>query len=43
MSTGWIVTIVLLVILIGVAVALYFLGKRAQKKQAEQPALQTVN
>ncbi len=36
MSTGWIVTIVILVILIGIAVALYFLGKRAQKKQNEQ-------
>lgn len=36
MSTGWIVTIVILVVMIGIAVALYFLGKRAQKKQAEQ-------
>ena len=36
MSTGWIVTIVILVVIIGIAVALYFLGKRAQKKQAEQ-------
>ena len=29
-------TIVILVVMIGIAVALYFLGKRAQKKQAEQ-------
>ena len=36
MSTGWIVTIVILVVMVGIAVALYFLGKRAQKKQAEQ-------
>jgi type II secretory pathway pseudopilin PulG len=36
MSTGWIVTIVILVVMIGIAVTLYFLGKRAQKKQAEQ-------
>ena len=36
MSTGWIVTIVILVLMVGIAVALYFLGKRAQKKQAEQ-------
>ena len=36
MSTGWIVTIVIFVVLAGIAVALYFLGKRAQKKQAEQ-------
>ena len=36
MSTGWIVTIVILVVMVGIAVALYFLGKRAQKKQTEQ-------
>ncbi|MCR5775092.1 MAG: hypothetical protein K6G42_08415 [Lachnospiraceae bacterium] len=36
MSTGWIVTIVLFVILVGLAIALYFFGKRAQKKQEEQ-------
>ncbi len=35
MSTGLIVTIVILVILIGVAVALYFFGKRTQTRQAE--------
>ena len=36
MSTGWIVLIVVLVILIGVLVGLYFFGKKAEKKQAEQ-------
>ncbi len=35
MSTGLIVTIVILVILIGVMVALYFFGKRTQSRQAE--------
>ena len=38
MDTRWIVTIVILVVLVGVGVLLYFLGKRAQKKQAEQQA-----
>ena len=36
MSTGWIVLIVLAVILVAAIVALIILGKRAQKKQAEQ-------
>ena len=36
MSTGWIVLIVVLVVLIGVLVALYFFGKKAEKKQAAQ-------
>ena len=36
MSTGWIVLIVVLVILIGVLVGLYFFGKKAEKKQAAQ-------
>ena len=36
MSTGWIVLIVVLVILIAAVVALIFLGKKAQKRQAEQ-------
>ena len=31
MSTGWIVLIVVLVILIGVLVGLYFFGKKAEK------------
>ena len=37
-STGWIVTIVLLVVLVAAAVALYFQGKRMQKKQEEADA-----
>ena len=36
MNTGWIVLIVLAVILVAAIVALIILGKRAQKKQAEQ-------
>ena len=36
MSTGWIVTIVILVVLVALIVGLYFLGKRAEKRQAEQ-------
>lgn len=38
MSTGWIILIVALVVAIAAAVGIYFLGKRAQKKQAEQSA-----
>ena len=34
----WKVLLIILVIIIGVMVALYFLGKRAQKKQGEQQA-----
>ena len=37
---GLIVLIVVLVLIIAGAIALYFLGKKAQKKQAEQQALQ---
>ena len=36
MSPATITLIVIAVLLIGVIVALYFLGKKAQKKQAEQ-------
>ena len=36
MNTGLIIMIIVLVVLAGLAVALYFLGKRAQKKQEEQ-------
>ena len=42
MSTGWIVLIVVLVILIGVLVGLYFFGKTAEKEQMDAMA-QTVN
>ncbi|MDO5456678.1 MAG: hypothetical protein Q4F25_07175 [Eubacteriales bacterium] len=38
MKTGMIVLIVILVILAGAAVGLYFLGKRMEKKQAESQA-----
>ena len=38
MSTFTIVMLVILVILIAACIALYFLGKRAEKKQAEQQA-----
>ena len=38
MSTGWIVLIVVLVILVALIIGLYFLGKRAEKKQEEQNA-----
>ena len=36
MNTGWIITIIVLVIMIASAIGLYFFGKRTQKKQAEQ-------
>lgn len=36
MSTGLIIMLVILVILVGACVALYFFGKKAEKKQAEQ-------
>lgn len=37
-STGTIVTIVVLLVLIGIMVALYFMGKKAQVKKEEQDA-----
>jgi type II secretory pathway pseudopilin PulG len=36
MSTATIVMIIILVVLAGIAVALYFLGKKAQKREEEQ-------
>ena len=36
MKAGTIIFLVILLILVGACVALYFLGKKAQKKQAEQ-------
>ena len=36
MSTGWIIFIIVMAVLIGIVIALYFLGKKAQKKQEEQ-------
>ncbi|MCR5117591.1 MAG: hypothetical protein K6A97_08800 [Lachnospiraceae bacterium] len=38
MSTAWIVTIIILAVSIALVVVLYFLGKKAQKRQAEQEA-----
>ena len=36
MSTGMIIFLVVLVVLIGICVGLYFFGKKAEKKQEEQ-------
>ena len=38
MSSGWITLIIVLVIVAAMVAALYFLGKRAEKRQAEQQA-----
>lgn len=38
MSTGMIISIVVLVVLVAITIALYFLGKKAQKRQEEQQA-----
>ncbi len=43
MKTWMIVSIVVAVVLIALIIALYFLGKRAQKKQAEQQAMLEAN
>ena len=43
LGTGWIVTIVVLVILIIAMIVLYFVGKKMEKKQAEQQALMEQN
>ena len=37
-STAWIVTIIVLAVLTAAVIVLYFLGKKAQKRQAEQEA-----
>ena len=39
MSTGWIITLIVIGVLVAILVVLYFLGKKAQKKQAEQQVL----
>ena len=39
MSTGWIITLIVICVLVAILVVLYFLGKKAQKKQAEQQVL----
>lgn len=36
MSTGWIVTLIIFAVLVILAVVLYFVGKKAEKRQAEQ-------
>ena len=36
LSTGWIVTIIVLAVLIIATIVLYFFGKKMEKKQAEQ-------
>ncbi|MCR5278682.1 MAG: hypothetical protein K6E19_04495 [Lachnospiraceae bacterium] len=38
MPTGLIITIIIVAVMIGLLVLLYFLGKKAEKKQAEQQA-----
>ncbi len=38
MTTGHIITIIVIVVLIGILVALYFMGKKAQDKKEEQDA-----
>ncbi len=43
LSTGWIVTIVILAVLIIAMIALYFVGKKMEKKQAEQQAMMEQN
>ena len=43
MSTGTIIFICILVVAIAAIIALYFLGKRAQKKQDEQQAMLEAN
>lgn len=43
MSTGTIVTICIIVVFIGITIALYFFGKKAQKKQAEQRQMLEAN
>ncbi len=43
MSTGWIVFIVITVVMIAILVVLYFLGKKAQKRQDENAAMLQAN
>ena len=43
MTTGQIVLLVILVVLIAGVVALYFVGKKAQKRQAEQQEMLNAN
>ena len=43
LTVPWIVTIVLIVLMIAATVVLYFLGKKMQKRQAEQDAYLAAN
>jgi len=43
LSTGWIVTIIILAIMIITMIVLYFLGKKMEKRQAEQQAMMEQN
>lgn len=43
LSTGWIVTIVVLAVLIITMIVLYFVGKKLEKRQAEQQVLMEQN
>lgn len=43
LSTGWIVTIIILAITIITMIVLYFLGKKMEKRQAEQQAMMEQN
>ena len=43
LGTGWIVTIVILAVLIIAMIVLYFMGKKMEKKQAEQQVLMEQN
>ncbi len=43
MSTGWIVFIVIAVVMVAILVVLYFLGKKAQKRQEENAAMLQAN
>lgn len=43
LSTGWIITIVILAVLIITMIVLYFVGKKLEKRQAEQQVLMEQN
>ncbi len=43
MSTGWIIAIIVTVVIVGLLVGLYFLGKKLEKRQNEQKAMLETN
>ena len=43
MSTGWIITLIIIGVSVAILIVLYFFGKKAQKKQAEQQMLMEQN